>query len=97
MLNTTVKNHEEIDRRYFHCAPYSKQWKSLKCSPLEKLESVLSALSKQACESNAYMDGTHLKENALHITAHLGIANFSASSGWIDRFKRRNIVYRTVR
>lgn len=28
MLNIIVKNHEKIDRRYVHCEPYSKQWKS---------------------------------------------------------------------
>jgi hypothetical protein len=43
------------------------------------------------------VDVTHLKRKALHIAAHLGIPNFSASSRRIDRFKRRhNIVYRTV-
>jgi hypothetical protein len=44
---------------------------------------------KQACESNASLDGTHLKEKALHSAAHLGIATFLASNGWIDRFKKR--------
>jgi hypothetical protein len=63
---------------------------------LEKLESALAAWFKQSCESSAFIDGTHLKEKALHIATHLGIANFSAFNGWISRFKRRhNIVYRT--
>jgi hypothetical protein len=43
------------------------------------------------------IDGTHLKEKGLHITARLGIANFLASSVWVDRFKRRyNNIYRTL-
>jgi hypothetical protein len=43
------------------------------------------------------MDGSHLKEKALHIDTRLGIVNFSASSGWIDRFEGRYlIVYRTL-
>jgi hypothetical protein len=29
-----------------------------------------------AHESNASIDGTHLKEKTLHIVTHLGIANF---------------------
>jgi hypothetical protein len=34
---------------------------------------------------------------ALHITAHLGIANFSSPNGWINRFKERhNILYRKL-
>jgi hypothetical protein len=44
------------------------------------------------------MDSTHLKEKALHITAHLRIANFSASNGWINRFKwRHNTLQNSIR
>jgi hypothetical protein len=35
----------------------------------------------KAFMSNATIDGTHIKGEALHIVAHLEIANFSASSG----------------
>jgi hypothetical protein len=41
ILNPTVKNREETGRSYVQCGPFSKQWKSLKCSPLEELESAL--------------------------------------------------------
>jgi hypothetical protein len=65
--------------------------------PLKKLESALAALFKQAHESNASIDCTHLREKALHISACLEIANFLASNGWIGRFKRRyNIAYRNL-
>jgi hypothetical protein len=43
MLNTTVKNHEQIERGYVQRGPFSKQWKSLKRSPLEELESAFAA------------------------------------------------------
>jgi hypothetical protein len=33
------------------------------------------------------VDDTHLKEKALYVATHLGIASFSASSRWLDRFK----------
>jgi hypothetical protein len=56
---------------------------------MEGLESALAAWFMQACDSYASIEGTHLKEKVSHIAAHLGIANFSASSGWIDRFKQR--------
>jgi centromere protein B len=95
-LNIIVKNCKETERSYVQCGPSSKQQKSLKHLPQEKLEFALVAWFKQARESNASTDGTHLKEKALHIAACLGIANFSASNGGINRFKRRhNIVYRT--
>jgi hypothetical protein len=90
-LSATVKNHEETERSYVQHGPFSKQWTSLKHSPPEKLECALAMWFKQARESIASLDGTHLKEKALHITTHL------ASNGWIDVFKRRhNIVYRTL-
>jgi hypothetical protein len=52
----------------------------LKRMPLEKLESAPGTWFKQARESNASTDGTHLKEKALHIAPHLGTANFSSSN-----------------
>jgi hypothetical protein len=80
-LHTTVKNHEEIERTYVQCGPSYKQWKSLKCFLLEELEFALAAWQKQACADDDSIDGTHLKEKALHITAHPGIANILASNG----------------
>jgi hypothetical protein len=97
MLNTTVKNSKETERSYIQCGPSSRQRESQKHSPQKKLESVLAAWFKQACEGNVSMDDTHLKEKALHIANYLGISIFSASNGWIDRFKRKDhIVYRTL-
>jgi hypothetical protein len=91
-----VINHDEIERSYVWCGPFFKQQKLLKRSPLEKLESACTVWFKQACEINASVDDTHLKEKTLHMAAQLGIANFLASSRWLDRYKRRqNIVYKT--
>jgi hypothetical protein len=47
--------------------------------------------------TNASIDGTHLKKKGLHVSAHLEVVSFSASNGWIGRFKRRhNIAYRNL-
>jgi hypothetical protein len=92
-INTVVKNCKETERRYVLSGPFSEQ-KSLKHLLQKKLESALTAWFKQARDRNASIDGTHHKERALHIAAYLERANFFASNGWIDRFKRRhNIVY----
>jgi hypothetical protein len=57
----------------------------------------LAAWFKQAYESNASIDGTHLKEKTFSIAAHLGIANFSDCNEWINRCERRhNIVCETM-
>jgi hypothetical protein len=91
-----VKNHDEIERSYAWCGPFFNQQKSLKRLSLETLESAGAAWFKQACEINVCVDDTHLKEKTLYMASHLGIANLSASSRRLDRFKRRhNIVYRT--
>jgi hypothetical protein len=39
--NTVMKNREENERSFIQCEPFFKQWKSLKCSTLEELESAL--------------------------------------------------------
>jgi hypothetical protein len=81
-LNTTLKKREEIERRYIHCAPFSKQWKSLKHLPLEKLESALAVWFKQTHESNAAIDGTH-QEGLAHCCTPENSQLFG--SQWIDR------------
>jgi hypothetical protein len=64
---------------------------------LEEFETILLAWSKQAQTTEASIDGTHLKDKALHVVAHLGINSFQASNGWIDHFqKRHNLIYRTI-
>jgi hypothetical protein len=91
-----MKNCEETERSFTQCGPFSKQQKSLKCLSLEELESALAAEFKEACESNASIDYTHLKEKGLLISAHLEMANLSASNGWIGRFKSHSIAYRNL-
>jgi hypothetical protein len=61
------------------------------------LETILLEWFKQAQNTKASINGTHLKEKALHVVAHLGSNGFQASNGWIDRFqKRHNLVYNTI-
>jgi hypothetical protein len=95
-LNLIVKNHEESERSFIQCRPFSKQQKWLKCLPLEELESALAADFKQACGNNASTDGIHLKEKGLHISAHVEMANFLASNGCISRFKRWRMSYTSL-
>jgi hypothetical protein len=67
MLNTTINNSDENEASYVQRRSFSKERKSSKHLPLEKLELALAAWFKQVCESNAFKDGIHLKEKALHI------------------------------
>jgi glycine cleavage system H lipoate-binding protein len=54
------------------------------------LETVLFTWYQQALASNIPIDGTILRENSKIIAAKLNIDCFSASSGWLIRFKDRH-------
>jgi hypothetical protein len=51
---------------------------------------VLFTWYQQAWASNIPIDGTTLREKAKTIAAQLNIDNFSASNGWVSRFKDRH-------
>jgi hypothetical protein len=96
-LNTIVKIRKDTEKCYTQCGRFSGQRKSLKQSPFEELESLLTAWFKQARGSNAVISGTLLTEKALHIATRLGIEDFKASNGWINSFKQQHsVMYKTV-
>jgi hypothetical protein len=87
-LNTIVKNRKDAEKCYAQCGRFTGQRKSLKQSPFEELESLLAMWFKEARGSNAVINGTLLRERALHIATRLGIEDFKASNGWINSFKK---------
>ena len=98
ILNKIVSKWSEIEKSYSHCGPsFSKEPKSLKTSPLEELEIILSACFKQACTTSASIDGSHPKENSVRVAAGLGIDSSHVSDSCIDCFKKlNNLVYKTM-
>ncbi|KAH7979793.1 hypothetical protein HPB49_011088 [Dermacentor silvarum] len=66
-------------------------------SPHGELEEALLKWFKQARASGVNFDGSVLKEKALEVADLLGIDDFTASNGWISRFRARHgIAYRQV-
>ncbi|XP_049816530.1 tigger transposable element-derived protein 4-like [Schistocerca nitens] len=57
-----------------------------KVSIIKKVE----APPGQARAANIPINGTILKEKALQISLQLGMDNFKASNGWIDKFRQRH-------
>jgi hypothetical protein len=55
-----------------------------------ELETVLFTWYKQTRASNISIDGTTLREKAKITATQLNTDNFSASSGWVSRFKDRH-------
>ena len=76
----------------------AKKRRSLKKSPYDELEAILLKWFKEARAANVPVNGTILREKALEIADRLvGLENFTASNGWIDRMKKRhNLVYRSL-
>jgi len=55
--------------------------------PLEKVESALAAWFKQTRANSGSVDGTLIRDKAVHVTACLGVDNCTGSSGWMDRLR----------
>jgi hypothetical protein len=79
-LNTNVKNHEASARSYIQCQTVYKQQKSLKPHQWRNRKSAIAACFKQACASNASVDGK-IQAEGLQNMAYLGEQRLC----WLDR------------
>lgn len=96
-INTIAKMRDSIEKVAQETGPMAKKIMAIKTSPYEELENMVKEWFVNTRAANLPVDGKLLREKALHIATRLGIDNFTASNGWIDRFKKRhNIVYNTV-
>ncbi|XP_063243689.1 tigger transposable element-derived protein 4-like [Bacillus rossius redtenbacheri] len=96
-LNTIIKNRCSIEANAAQCGPSAKKRKYVKDSTFKELESLLYEWFICARSSNLPINGNVLREKAKVIALRLGIDDFSASNGWIDRFRQRhNVVYKVV-
>jgi hypothetical protein len=86
-LNSIFTKKDEIRQQIEKCGNACKKRKTGKESTFAQLETVLFTWYQQARESNIQIDGTTLREKAKIIAAQLNIDNFSASNGWVSRFK----------
>ncbi|GBM23262.1 Major centromere autoantigen B [Araneus ventricosus] len=68
----------------------AKKRKTLKTSPYDDLEKILMGWFKEVRAAKIPLNGYIIKEKALEIAERLKLQGFSASNGWIDRFKKRN-------
>ena len=93
-----MSKQSDMKKRYSCCGPsFPKEPKSLKTSPMEEHETILSVWIKQACTASASIDRPHPKEKALNVPGCLGINGFRGSNGWIKRFKKTlNLVYKSM-
>jgi AcrR family transcriptional regulator len=96
-LNSIFAKKDEIREQAEKCGNASKKRKIGRESTFAELERVLFSWYQQARASNIPIDGTILRGKAKMIAAQLNIENFTASNGWIARFKdRHGLVYKKL-
>lgn len=64
--------------------------KKIRNSNYEDVEMAVLKWFTYARSQNVPISGLLLKEKALEIAKEIGVSEFSASNGWIERFKERN-------
>jgi centromere protein B len=89
-LNSIFAKKDEIRQQTEKCCNVCEKRKSGKESTFAELETVLFTWYQQARASNIPIDGTTLREKVKIIVTQLNIDNFSASNGWVSRFKDRH-------
>lgn len=89
-LSGILKNKEKILDQETQCGSKSKQRKNVKKSPYEEMESKLMEWFNGARAENIPIDGALIKMKASTISLKLGLTDFKASNGWLDRFKKRH-------
>lgn len=89
-LATIVKQRAEIEKASSECGEKSsKIRKSVKATPFSLLESDLVEWFNIVRAKNIAISGPLIKEKALQLAEKHNVKDFSASNGWIDRFKKR--------
>lgn len=87
-LTTILASKEKIENS-LHVQDGSKR-KKLRMSNFEDIEEALIKWFSHARSQNAPISGLVLREKALEIANEFGLKDFSASNGWIERFKERH-------
>jgi hypothetical protein len=89
-LNSIFAKKDDIHEQIEKCGNACKKRRNGKESTFAELETVLFIWYQQARASNIPIDGTILREKAKIMATQPNIDNFSASNGWVSRFKDRH-------
>ncbi|KAL1437462.1 hypothetical protein MTO96_048850 [Rhipicephalus appendiculatus] len=92
-LNGIIAKRAEIEGNVALFGPKAKQARGAKYGTLDE---TLLTWFRQARAAGINFDGSILREKAMEVADRLGITDFAASNGWIDRFRKRHgIAYKT--
>ncbi|GLG92769.1 Nucleosome-remodeling factor subunit NURF301 [Gryllus bimaculatus] len=94
----TYQNRADTEDNSFQVEQDMIERKYVRLPRFKELEDTLIKWTIHAQKSNVPINGVILRKKALNVAKKLGITDFTASNGWIDRFKKKhNIVYRAAR
>lgn len=89
-LTTIYTNKSKIRKQAEKYGQMSSKRKTCKESKFKDLELILFSWYKQSVTEGNNITGIVICQKAREIAENIGINNFSASSGWISRFKERH-------
>jgi len=87
-LSTILKQNDHLTT----LIPYSSWIRQKKCE-YHDLEEGLMAWFTQCRQNNIPISGPILKEKFKLFATNLGITNFQASEGWLEKFKKRHDLF----
>lgn len=89
-LRGILKNKEAINAAYLECGIKAKKRSRIQSGQNEDFEKVLVRWFKETRASNIPVNVELLREKALELSKSYDMENFSASHGWVEKFKNRH-------
>ncbi|GBM33462.1 Major centromere autoantigen B [Araneus ventricosus] len=89
-LHSIVAKRDAIAESMRKFGSYSSMRKKSRTSPFQDIEGKLLMWMEYAKELNLPVNGFTLRRQAMAIAKDLGFEKFTASNGWIERFKSRH-------
>lgn len=88
-ITNIIARKDEITKKWEKGERNSKRYTTMKCRYDDVNKKVLEWFSKTRCK-NMPVTGPMMQQKALTIARDLGHNNFTASSGWLESFNKRN-------
>ncbi|GIZ02793.1 major centromere autoantigen B [Caerostris extrusa] len=92
-LHSIVAKRESIAESMKKYGSFSTMRKKSRTSPFQEIEGKLLQWLEYMREHDLNVNGYLLRQQAMAIAKELGCSQFTASNGWIERFKSRHGIF----
>ncbi len=94
---STIMKQKKVLRAKLNENPASKKFKRLRTGKNDALDKAVATFISQARDQHIPVSGHLIQSKALQLGSMLNVGKFTASAGWLQRFKRRfGLKYRTL-